>query len=791
MSTKYIKVILPVHSLIIFNNIYYEIDKVDTIAKKYDIRRIESEIVECRFKRIDLFDCEIVTIKQKIQQDIKKFNTFRESYNKTMNYLNRYKLTSFSTSFSPLGLDKMLELMDLKCGLTDTHLKNIQHHIKKTLDHTLEIHNFFKNPFNFIQEEKQLIKYTIADKITQQLNINVPFEEKCKKWVYSHIIDKYKSFYVEIDLFYRDFKNLCNQNSKQYTEYVKIINQTIIKKSINGKIYVTTQYLYNFEQNLTEKLIDMYLNETTHFDPNIIDLYTTEFEIYMSEQKTKPFNLDSEQKQAVKNMLSNKFSVVTGFPGTGKTSIIQCVLFIIKSIDDKPFITSYSDNYNIDTDDTDSDNNTITNDPIDSAIDIDTDTDDDTNVNDEAIEINTETNTTLFYNEDVCVMSPTGIAYMNIKKKCLYNEVTLFNPKISGTCHKILYNTFPYIQKHNLEKHKHNYKSFAEDNNDNIIYIPKIIIIDEVSMMDIFMFNELIYYCDVFNIHLIIIGDHNQLPSIGPGSVLNSIIETTVEYELFNITKLINIKRQEDGVLLTNIKKMQDHCLTKHDFVDDTMILLNSSEFMDGATLFHEKIYELIELHNLTKDNCKFLSYYNGENEKSKSHPSNVVKLNKILQRKFNSTGKSLERQKYDDVVFKTGDAIIRTENQTSKTGFRANGETAIIKRQTFDKIDIQYADSTDEDTIDSERFYNEFKLAYALTVHKSQGSQYDNIIVFIEPNSYVWDKPALYTAISRANKKCILIADYSEFLKVQQNIKNSKKTTLFLKEIETMYHVA
>ena len=83
----------------------------------------------------------------------------------------------------------------------------------------------------------------------------------------------------------------------------------------------------------------------------------------------------------------------------------------------------------------------------------------------------------------------------------------------------------------------------------------------------------------------------------------------------------------------------------------------------------------------------------------------------------------------------------------------------------------------------------NEFKLAYALTVHKSQGSQYDNVVAFIEPNSKVWDKPAIYTAISRAKHKCLIIADYNEFLKVQKNIKNSKKPTLFLKEIETIYH--
>lgn len=506
----------------------------------------------------------------------------------------------------------------------------------------------------------------------------------------------------------------------------------------------------------------------------------------MSNQSKKIYTLDIEQKNAVKNILKNKFSIVTGFPGTGKSSIIQCVLFIFKLIKNEDIITinEYkNDSSSMDDSEHSSEDD---NDKINIKTDIITDKIE-TTVDTEFIE------TTLFINSDVSIMSPTGLAYSNIKKKCSYKSddnkyINLFNPKISGTCHKTLYNTFPHILSKIEKKDR---KQMNEDDDDDIIYIPKITIVDEVSMMDIFMFNELIQYCKKFSIHLIIVGDHNQLPSIGPGCVLNSIIETNKEYNLFSITNLVKIKRQDEGSLLKNIIKMERFGLTKEDFVDDTMIFINITEFINtNNTINHEKLYDLIEQHKLTKDNCKFLSYFNGENERSIIHPTNVLELNNILQQKFNEKGTRLYKRSFNNINFRIGDIIIRTENETTEKGFRANGEQAIIINYDEESIHIRYVDNTDVEQISSDKFYNEFKMAYALTVHKSQGSQYENIVVFIEPNSYVWDKPALYTAVSRAEEKCLIIADYYEFLKVQKNIKNSKKPTLFLKEIEDMYQI-
>jgi len=85
---------------------------------------------------------------------------------------------------------------------------------------------------------------------------------------------------------------------------------------------------------------------------------------------------------------------------------------------------------------------------------------------------------------------------------------------------------------------------------------------------------------------------------------------------------------------------------------------------------------------------------------------------------------------------------------------------------------------------IDIQTLYDEFNLAYALTVHKSQGSQYENVIIFIDKNQKIWDKPALYTAISRAKNRCIIIATEKDFSNIQHSMKNiTDKISLFMKE--------
>ena len=244
MTTIYVKKLLPICSIIIYKNLYYEIHKI--LEEYYVIRRVETEIVKDS-KQIRHFDCEIQQLPIKQQENIKKFNKFRENYNNTIEYLNKNK--NPDTSYRILGFTTVLNIIDLKSGITIHHLFKIMIYLKKTLDYTLQIDCIFVNPFNFIKEENQLLSYSVAEKICNELNIQIPFEIKCEKWSYYHIIHMYKSFYVDVTKFYKDFDDLCKKNNKKREEYLNIINSVTIKKIIDHKEYITTQYLYDYLRN--------------------------------------------------------------------------------------------------------------------------------------------------------------------------------------------------------------------------------------------------------------------------------------------------------------------------------------------------------------------------------------------------------------------------------------------------------------------------------------------------------------------------------------------------------------
>lgn len=115
----------------------------------------------------------------------------------------------------------------------------------------------------------------------------------------------------------------------------------------------------------------------------------------------------------------------------------------------------------------------------------------------------------------------------------------------------------------------------------------------------------------------------------------------------------------------------------------------------------------------------------------------------------------------------------------------RANGEEAKIEFFDGKKVTIKYSGLLDEpEEIGINELYENFMLNYCVTVHKSQGSQYENIIFIIEPNNTIIEKKTIYTAISRAKEKCIIISKESDFLKLQgENKKIDYKNSLFMEE--------
>ena len=458
----------------------------------------------------------------------------------------------------------------------------------------------------------------------------------------------------------------------------------------------------------------------------------------------------------------NKLSIITGPPGTGKTEILKCVNFVLCELHKEE--NTYLNSSDINPDDYDT--------PI---------NDDETESFYNGYESDCETSTKIYDEElnkfinpkTIGLLAPTGLAYVNMQRS---QKADHYNINISGTCHRTLYHTIPNIKKHKIKcvcEKKCLYKL-----NINLFEI------DEASMLDIFVFYDILKACKYFNARLILLGDVEQLPSIGPGKILYQLIKS----EMFTVTELITIKRQKSGALVNNILKMSKEIITKNDFVDNSMVLIDVENFITiNKEINKEEIINFINENNLNKNTTKFITSFN-----LTKFVFNTKNLNIILQNIFNPLIEGFENDeihsnyKYENSFsFRVNDKIIRTDNDYSGDKMRANGEEATIIDFDGKNIQISYSGPDDKpEKIGINELYESFMLNYCVTVHKSQGSQYKNVVFLIEPNNSIIDKKTIYTAISRAQERCFVISKETDFIKLQnENIKVNYKVSLFMED--------
>ncbi len=277
-----------------------------------------------------------------------------------------------------------------------------------------------------------------------------------------------------------------------------------------------------------------------------------------------------------------------------------------------------------------------------------------------------------------------------------------------------------------------------------------VIIVDEMSMVDIILMHHLLSAVRP-GARLILVGDKDQLPSVGPGSVLREIIES----DRIPVVVLDEIFRQaQESMIIVNA-----HRINKGYF---PYINVKDKDFFFEQVLLPEDILETIL--EMTKNRLPNYGNFDPFEDIQVLTPMKkglvgVANLNDNLQSILNPPNRRKKEYHYRACVFREGDKVMQIKNNYDKEVF--NGDLGrIVRIDDEDVVIVSFADAWQEREVAYQgQEIEELSLAYALSVHKSQGSEFPVVIMPITTSHYVMlQRNLLYTAVTRAKKLIVLV---------------------------------
>ena len=308
----------------------------------------------------------------------------------------------------------------------------------------------------------------------------------------------------------------------------------------------------------------------------------------------------------------------------------------------------------------------------------------------------------------------------------------------------------------------------------------KLIIIDEVSMIDLNLFASLLRGL-TDNIKLVLVGDFNQLPSVGAGNVLKDLIESSV----VDTIELDTLYRQSEDSYINRLaleiknNEVTNYLETKEDY---TFLKCNSYYINDSIK---EIVKKILEKGYDYKDIQLMAPMYIGVN--------GIDRLNKELQDVFNPKDTYKKEVSFGDIVFREHDKVLQLENMVDDNVF--NGDIGIIERillpsesdskktEVYVNFDGNIVKYLPQDLI-------KIKHAFIISIHKSQGSEFDIVILPITMNyRRMLYKKLIYTAITRAKKKLIIIGEPDAFMYAISNETDRVRNTNLKNRLENMYN--
>lgn len=565
-----------------------------------------------------------------------------------------------------------------------------------------------QNPYK-LAEDINGVGFRIADEIAKKVGIGSDSDFRIKAGML-HILQDASNqghTYLPEEELYRRTAELLMIDSEKITHHLMdmVLDKQIVIKKMPEQNCVYSSYYYYAELNCAKMLMDL----------NVSCEYTdTQFAHRMVQlEEEMKMELDSLQKQAVLEAARHGLLIITGGPGTGKTTTINAIIQFFEQEE-----------------------------------------------------------------QTILLAAPTGRAAKRMSETTGYEAQTIHRLlELSG----------------NVDEEQHQHAQFQR-NEENPLEAD-VVIVDEVSMLDIHLLHSLLKAI-VVGTRLILVGDVNQLPSVGPGNVLKDLIKS----ECFQVTKLTKIFRQAaESDIIINAHKIN---AGEHLNIDN-----KSRDFFllprDNANVIVSVIIQLVR--------DKMPKYVNASMydiqvlTPMRKGELGVERLNQILQQYLNPRENGKKEKEYQKHIFREGDKVMQIKNNyqlnweiRSKYGIVQdsgagvfNGDCGIIREiNTFAEImTVEFEEGKMVDYPFSE--LDELELAYAITIHKAQGSEYPAVVMpILNGPRMLFNRNLLYTAVTRA-KKCVTIVGSNHMVEnMIDNVNEQKRCSsldMRLKELEEM----
>lgn len=315
------------------------------------------------------------------------------------------------------------------------------------------------------------------------------------------------------------------------------------------------------------------------------------------------------------------------------------------------------------------------------------------------------------------------------------------------------------------------------------------IIIDEMSMVDIHLMHALLKAV-VTGTRLILVGDVNQLPSVGPGSVLKDIIDSK-QFPVVKLTKIFRQATQSD--IIVNAHKIN---------AGETVTLDNKSMDFFFLKRYEADVIINVVIQLIAQKLPKFVDASPFDIQvltPMRKGLLGVERLNGILQQYLNPKAKDKKEWESGDHIFREGDKVMQTKNNyqleweiRSRYGLAIdkglgvfNGDMGIIREinEYSEKMTVEFDEGKMVEY--SLRSLEELELAYAITIHKSQGSEYPAVVIpLLNGPRMLMNRNLLYTAVTRARKCVTLVGDENTFAGMVENTQQQKRYSGLVEEI-------